>query len=88
MSMSTSGSSALTGDTPVFSMGVFQKLRGLGRCMPMTNFLGFPVFLSVLSATTAAMTAPTKPRPMTTTISQPFFLWAATIFLRRSNSLA
>src|SRR5437899_6262125 len=36
----------------------------------MTNLLGRP-FLSHVSATIAAITAPTKPTPMTTTISLP-----------------
>ncbi len=56
--------------------------------MPMTNLLGLPVFLSTESATTPAMTAPTKPTPMTTTISRPALRWAATRVLRRSNSAA
>ena len=34
--------------------------------MPMTNFPGRPVFRLVESATTAAITAPTKPSPTTT----------------------
>jgi hypothetical protein len=38
--------------------------------MPITNLLDFP-FLSIESATTAAITAPTKPTPTTTTISLP-----------------
>jgi hypothetical protein len=38
------------------------------------------------SATTPAMTAPTKPTPMTTTISRPWRRWAATSRWRRLNS--
>ena len=71
MSSSTSGSSALTGEMPRLSSGIFQKLRVLGRCMPITNLPGLP-FLSVESATTAAITAPTNPSPTTTTTSRPW----------------
>ncbi len=87
INMSTSGSSAFTGDTPVLNMGIFQKLLELGLCMPMTNLRAAPVFRSVLSATTAAMTAPTNPSPMTTTISLPRARSLSTRPFRRSNSL-
>ncbi len=52
------------------SSGIFQKLRVLGRWQPMTE-LGRPAGVVVASATMAAITAPTKPTPMTTTISLP-----------------
>ena len=55
------------GAIPLLIRGIFQKLRVLGLCMPMTNFPGFPD-ASVESAITAAMTAPTNPMPTTTTI--------------------
>ena len=42
MVTSTSGSSALTGATPRLRQGIFQKLRTLGRCIPMTNLPGSP----------------------------------------------
>jgi len=61
----------LDGDIPRFKSWIFQKLRVLGRCMPMTNLAGLPDVLSTVSATIAAMTAPTKPTPTTTTISLP-----------------
>ena len=88
MRVSTSGSSALTGEMPLLNMGIFQKLRVLGRCMPMTNFVASPDCLSVLSATTAAMTAPTNPRPMTTTISLPALRCSWTLAESLSNSLS
>ncbi|OPY08664.1 MAG: hypothetical protein A4E68_01078 [Syntrophaceae bacterium PtaB.Bin095] len=56
--------------------------------MPMTNLPGFPVFLSTESATTPAMTAPTKPTPMTTTISRPILRWRATIARMRAYSFS
>ncbi len=37
----------------------------------MTNLLGLPVSASTVSAMMAAITAPTNPMPMTTTISFP-----------------
>ena len=37
----------------------------------MTNLLGLPVFRSTVSAMMAAITAPTKPTPITTTTSLP-----------------
>jgi hypothetical protein len=54
--------------------------------MPITNFAARP-FASVESAMTAAITAPTKPTPTTTTISRPSRLWLAASFFRRANSL-
>ncbi len=54
--------------------------------MPMTNLLGLPVFLSTESATTPAMTAPTKPTPMTTTISRPLRRSSRTAASSRSHS--
>ena len=87
MMASTSGSSDFIGASPRFSRGIFQKLRGLGRCMPRTNLRDRPA-LSVESATTAAITAPTKPSPMTTTISRPASRSAATRCRKRSISAA
>ncbi len=82
---STSGSSAFTGDSPRESSGIFQKLRGLGRWQPMTNLPGWPSG-PVESATIAAITAPTKPTPMTTTISLPSARAAATRDSIRASS--
>ena len=56
--------------------------------MPMTNLPGAPVLRSTESATTPAMTAPTKPTPMTTTISRPFLRSAATMRSSRLYSAA
>src|ERR1035437_11007230 len=85
MICSASGYSAFTGDCPRFSMAIFQKLRGLGRWQPITNLLDRP-FLSTVSATMAAITAPTKPTPITTTISLPSLrAWPAS-FTRRADS--
>src|SRR5688572_17800130 len=53
--------------------------------MPMTNLPDRPL-LSVESATTAAITAPTKPRPTTTTISRPSARWCFTSVCSRWNS--
>ncbi len=86
ISASTSGSSALTGEIPRLSSGIFQKLRGLGRCIPMTNLFGRPVFLSRASATTAAITAPTNPIPTTTTTSRPCCRCARASCSSRTNS--
>ncbi len=84
----TSGSSAFMGDMPRLKSGIFQKLRVLGLCMPITYLADLPVFLSTESATTPAITAPTKPRPMTTTISKPSSLRAVTSFSSLSYSRA
>jgi len=64
----------------------FFRERGEGRCMPITNFVGLPDFLSTESATTPAMTAPTKPTPMTTTISRPINRCSLTNAFNRLNS--
>ena len=85
MILATSGSSASTGASPRLRSGIFQKDRTLGRCIPITNLDGFPP-LPRASATMAAMTAPTKPTPMTTTISRPAARWEAASRLRRENS--
>mgnify|MGYP006143962901 CR=1 FL=1 len=55
--------------------GVSARLTGErsaddGRAMPLAAMLGMESALFVVSATMAAMTAPTKPRPMTTTAIQ------------------
>ena len=60
-------------DAPVQVGDLPEGRAAMGRCMPMTNLSGSPVFRSTESATTPAMTAPTKPTPMTTTISRPFW---------------
>ena len=44
--------------------------------------------IAISSATTAAMTAPTNPTPITTTLSRPFSRCSFTLFFNRSNSLA
>ena len=85
--VSTSGSSAMTGARPRLSRGIFQKLRGLGRWQPMTNLPGRPLASSE-SAITAAMTAPTNPTPMTTTISLPSARAASAKASTRANSCA
>jgi hypothetical protein len=54
----------------------------------MTNLPGLPVSWSMVSATIAAITAPTKPTPITTTISLPSLRAASTSDSTRSNSAA
>jgi NAD(P)-dependent dehydrogenase (short-subunit alcohol dehydrogenase family) len=59
-----------------------------GRWQPITNLFGLPVFLSTVSAMMAAMTAPTKPTPITTTISLSSPRAASTSFSSRVISAA
>jgi len=84
--ISTSGSSAFTGASPRLIRGIFQKERDEGRWQPITNLLFLPA-ASLVSATMAAITAPTKPRPITTTISLFALRACCTSSSMRFNSL-
>jgi len=68
------------------SIGIFQKLRVLGRWQPMTNLPDRPASF-VVSAMIAAITAPTKPTPITTTTSCPAARASSASLRSRCNSL-